>query len=88
MAITATPTYGGYVWEGNGSSLRIAKLAVAGLTAAANNTVPHGLPAAPKYYFYGAQPLGWSEQAVPDATNIYIAVATAGATSGTVVVLY
>lgn len=88
MAIAAPATFQGYIWKGDGSNYSIATLAVSGLTAAANNTVPHGLPRTPKFYFYGAQPLGWSEQAVPDATNIYIAVATGGATSGTVVIIY
>lgn len=88
MAIAVSPSYPGYLWEGNGASLSVAVLSVTGLTASANNTVPHGLPRAPKFYFYAAQPLGWSEQQAADATNIYVAVAAAGATAGTVVAFY
>lgn len=88
MAITAPIGFNQYVWEGSGGPLRVAVLAVAGLTASANNTVPHGLPAAPVFYVYAPEQTGWSEQKAADATNIYITVAAAGATAGNVVIFY
>lgn len=64
------------VWSAKGT------LPISGLTAGANNTVPHGLPRTPRYLSYRG--LGWSEQQSPDTTNLYINVAAGGSASGEV----
>ncbi len=94
MAITTTTGYNKYFWEGGGGNLKIKVLNVTGLTAAANNTIPHGLTdrngnaLAPQFYVYGPEQTGWSQQQAADNTNVYITVATAGATAGTVILFY
>jgi hypothetical protein len=57
-------------------------LTVTGLTASADNTVPHGLPRTPAAISYRPQASGgWNEKQAPDALNIYITVAGSGPTS-------
>ncbi len=73
MAIAVTPTNLGIGVELAGTQPRRAVLVVTGLTAAAANTIAHGLPAAPRgvpnYQATSGTP-GF-ETAVPDATNLY-----------------
>lgn len=64
---------------------RAARLTITGLTAGADNVVPHGLPFTPTGLSLRPSALGlWAETQVPDATNIYITVGGGGAVSGTV----
>ncbi len=72
-----------------GVPIRKETLHITGLTAGADNTVPHGLPFTPNKLSYrpakdGTSPGGWSEKQDPDATNIYITVNTNGSTLGNV----
>ena len=73
----------------DGRFLNFAELEVTGLTAAAANTIPHGLPEVPISVGLvpGAAGL-WGQTQVADATNIYVTVGTAGATSGWLNVVY
>ena len=89
MAIAVSATYPYVVQTYQGIPIRKAKLAITGLTAAAPNVVPHGLPSAPLTVSYDPSALGgWGETQPPDTTNLYITVETGGATSGTVFVEY
>jgi hypothetical protein len=87
--ITVAPTYSYLAQTFQGVPIRQAKLVIAGLTAGAANTVPHGLPAVPVSISYnpGANGL-WGETQPPDATNVYITVGAGGATSGCALVQY
>ncbi len=83
MAIVVTPTTRGRRVDMSAAERRTGYLTVTGLTAAAANTIPHGLGFAPSRVSYRPSALGlWGETSVPDATNIYVTVGTAGATSG------
>ncbi len=89
MAIVVTPTNYGRYKDLDGRFPSRATLTVSGLTAAAANTIPHGLPHPPQ--FVGLRPGAaglWGETSLPDATNIYITVGTAGATAGNIDVEY
>ncbi len=73
MAISVTPTYLGQRTNLTGEYIRSAKLALAGLTAGAANTVPHGLPATPQKVFLEPTSNGpFYENAAADATNLYV----------------
>lgn len=88
MAITVVPTYKGIQQNIQGAYTRKAKLTVTGLTAAAANTIPHGLPAMPgevEYVGNSGTP-GFETQAA-DATNLYFTTG-AGQTSLTAYVRY
>ena len=66
---------------------RYASLSITGLTAGADNTIPHGLPYTPARISYrpakvGTTPGGWTETQAPDGTNLYLTVNTNGSTSG------
>lgn len=89
MAIAVTGTYFEPQPDLQGGQPVTAKLAITGLTAASANTVPHGLPRAPRKVTLvpGASGL-WGETSAADATNIYITVGTGGATAGTAYVEY
>lgn len=64
-------------------------LVVTGLTAAAANTIPHGLPRTPRKVILVPSALGlWGETSAADATNIYVTVGTGGATAGKIYVEY
>lgn len=70
-----------------GAYRRHETLAVTGLTAGTDNTVPHTLPFTPRMVSYrpqkdGTSPGGWSETNLPDATNLYITVNANGSTKG------
>jgi hypothetical protein len=89
MAISVTPTYQWTDTAVAGQYLRYAKLTVTGLTASANNTVPHGLTDGRGNAVVPVQvslePTSnnnfWEYQAA-DATNIYVGVgAGAGVTT-------
>jgi hypothetical protein len=73
MAIAVTTTGLGIGVELSGAQPRKAVLVITGLTAAAANTIAHGLPAAPRgvpnYQASSGTP-GFETQA-PDATNLY-----------------
>lgn len=71
----------------SGIPLRHMTLTITGLTAGADNTIPHGLAFTPTGLSYrpakvGTTPGGWSETSSPDATNLYLTVNTNGSTSG------
>ena len=85
MPIAVTNTNHGFRQNQTGELIRRGSLAVSGLTAAAGNTVAHGLPYTPRRISLrpGANGL-WGETQTPDATNVYITVGTGGATAGTV----
>jgi len=89
MAIVVTRTDHGTRKLLNGKFINSAALAVTGLTAAAANTIPHGLPTIPVIVnpVPGASGL-WGQTQAADATNIYITVGTGGATAGTINVEY
>lgn len=89
MAIVATLTYFSRTVKENGSPRREASLAVTGLTAGADNVIPHSLPYTPSRLSLrplkdGTTPGGWSETQAADATNIYLTVNTNGSTKGTI----
>jgi hypothetical protein len=74
--------------------VRYETITVTGLTAGADNTVPHGLGFTPTKIGLrpakdGSTPGGWSETGtVPaDATNIYVTVNTNGSTKGQIDVM-
>jgi hypothetical protein len=68
-----------------GRYLRHVTLNITGLTAASPNTVPHTLGFAPRFLSFRPGSSGlWSETQSCDASNLYITVGTAGATSGNV----
>ncbi len=73
MAIVVTQTGLGIGVELAGTQPRKAVLGVTGLTAAAANTIPHGLPGTPRgvpiYQATSGTP-GF-ETSPPDATNVY-----------------
>lgn len=89
MAIAVTPTNLGIGVEVAGTQPRKAVLVVTGLTAAAANTIPHGLPAAPRGVpnYQAASGTPGFETSVPDATNLYYTTG-AGQTSLRVQVEY
>jgi hypothetical protein len=74
----------------DGAFFRLAKVPVFDLTANADNTIAHGLPAAPIEVSYIPTGSGglWSQAAEPDATNLYIHVASSGSTTGWVLCTY
>ena len=83
MAITVVPSFLGRFKTLDGRFIKRAVLTITGLTAAAANTVPHGLPAVPQKVDVEAGANGlWGETSAADATNIYITVGTGGSTSG------
>jgi hypothetical protein len=94
MAITVTSTYQWIDQATSGQYLSYAKLVVSGLTAGANNTVPHGLTDGKGN---GVAPLQVSleptsnntfyEYQAADTTNIYVGVGAVGG-SGTTVNIY
>lgn len=89
MAIAVIASYPYVVQTYQGVPIRKAKLSITGLTVAAPNVVPHGLPSAPITIAYDPSAAGgWGETQAPDATNLYITVGTGGATSGAVFVEY
>jgi hypothetical protein len=89
LAITVTPTFFGHMKNLDGTFPRRARLLIAGLTAGAANTIPHGLPATPQTVDLNPSALGlWGETSVADATNIYVTVGTGGATGGWINVTY
>lgn len=73
MAISVTPTYEDVHQNISGALRRRAVLTVTGLTAAAANTIPHGLPktpnGVPNYQATSGTP-GFEVQP-PDGTNLY-----------------
>jgi hypothetical protein len=90
MSIAVTPTYLQQdVRVSGGQGLVEATLAITGLTAAAANTIPHGLPRTPQQVVLvpGANGL-WGQTSPADATNIYVTVGTGGATAGTIYAKY
>jgi archaellum component FlaG (FlaF/FlaG flagellin family) len=80
--IAVSTTKLGTVIQDNGVRESHARLAVTGLVADSDNTVPHGLPRTPRAISIRARASGnvW-EKADPDATNIYLHVEAAGPTS-------
>ncbi len=94
IGVTVTGLFGFRTQDG--AYIRRAKLAITGLTAAADNSVPHTLKQADGVT--AAIPLSvtlvpgsaglWGEKQAADGTNIYIHVDTAGATAGTALVDY
>jgi len=89
MPIVVTTTGLGIGVELAGTLPRRARLGITGLTAGAGNTVPHGLPAAPRsVILVPGGSASWGETSAADATNIYITVGAGGATSGTAYVEY
>ncbi len=81
MPITVTPTYRGMRQQKSGEDYRMARLVIAGLTAAAANTIPHGLPAAPVIVVYEATSgTPGFETSDADGTNLYFSTG-AGQTS-------
>jgi hypothetical protein len=59
-------------------------LSVTGLVEG-DNIIPHGLPTTlERITLRPGAAGGWGETRVPDAVNLYITVATGGATSGTI----
>ncbi len=73
MAIAVAPTYEDVHQNMEGALLRRAVLVITGLTAAAANVIPHGLPrtpfGVPNYVATSGVP-GF-ETSPPDATNLY-----------------
>jgi hypothetical protein len=73
MPISVTPSYEDVHQNLTGALLRRAILTITGLTAAAANVIPHGLPRAPlgvpNYQASSGTP-GFETQP-PDATNLY-----------------
>lgn len=94
MSIVVTNTYRDVETTLNGAFIREAKLAITGLTAGSNNTVAHGLPAIPFKVTLATLSLTaseaglWGEAKAADSTSIYVAVASGGATAGTIYVEY
>jgi hypothetical protein len=89
MSIAVSSVHHDRVVMLNGRFLRVSTLTITGLTAAAANTIPHGLPGVPVAYSLRPGAAGlWGETSVADATNFYITVGTAGATAGTIDVFY
>ena len=94
MAIVVTPTYQFQDQAITGQYLHYAKLAVTGLTAGGNNTVPHGLTDgkgnAVTPLQVSIEPTSnntfWEYQAA-DSTNIYVAAGSVGG-SGTTITIY
>lgn len=85
MSIAVTVNGLGNGVEMNGVQRRFGTLTITGLTAAAANTIPHGLPFTPSRISLRPGALGlWGETSVPDATNCYVTVGTGGATAGTI----
>lgn len=81
MAITVAPTYIGQRQDIRGTYLRQAMLVIAGLTAAAANTIPHGLPTTPVIVVYEATSgTPGFETSNTDGTNLYYSTG-AGQTS-------
>ena len=95
MAITVTPTYQFFEQAQTGQYLKYAKLTVTGLTASANNSVPHGLTDGKGNAVTPVQvdiePTSnnnfWEYQAA-DATNVYVGVGSGAGTSIQVYVTY
>ncbi len=82
MSIAVATTSRGIYEFLTGVFLAKARLSITGLTATADNTVPHGLPRAPQAVSYRAQASGgYNETKAPDATNLYITVAGSGPTA-------
>lgn len=85
MAIVVTPTSRGRRVDMSAGERRTGFLSITGLTAASANTIPHGLPFTPSRITYRPGAAGlWGETSVPDGTNIYVTVGTAGATAGVI----
>jgi hypothetical protein len=85
MGIALANTDEGIFTDLVGVTHRTGSLAITGLTAGADNTVPHGRPFTPLRLSYRPQAAGgWNETQAPDATNIYITVAAGGPTAFTV----
>lgn len=87
MSIAVTVGAGVVRKDLNGTIRRSTVLTVTGLTAGADNTIPHTLPYAPRGMGLrpaksGTTPGGWTETQTADATNIYLTVNTNGSTSG------
>lgn len=86
MAISVTAQYEYLSQTIEGAYLRKARLAVAGLTASAANTVPHGLPAAPLNVVIEPTSAGGFHETQPaDATNVYVTADGAGTTCNLIV---
>ncbi len=72
----------------SGAFLRHETLTVTGLTAGADNVIPHTLPFTPRQISLrpakdGTTPGGWTETGTAnDGTNIYLTVNTNGSTKG------
>lgn len=83
--MNVTPKYQHTLQTLEGYFMRRWQLAVTGLTAGADNVIPHQLPCgvnAPRGVSYRPQADGgWHEYQVPDATNLYIHVDASGPTS-------
>lgn len=83
MAITVTPTFQGRFVDIYGRFVRRVTLAIAGLSPAGANTVPHGLPQAPQETGLNAGTAGlWGETQLGDGTNLYITIGSGGHPSG------
>jgi hypothetical protein len=86
--ITVIPTYCYLTQTMQGVPIRQAKLTITGLVPGAN-VVPHGLPSVPISVLYDPGATGlWGETQPADGSNLYITVATGGATSGSAYVQY
>lgn len=86
MAISVTSTYEYIGQTLQGAYLRKARLAIAGLTSNAVNTVPHGLPSAPLNVFIEPTSAGGFHESQPaDAANIYVASDGAGTSCNLIV---
>ncbi len=71
--------------ERRSGTLTVSGLNVTAATGSTATTVPHGLPFTPTRLSFRPGAAGlWGETQAPDATNIYITVGVAGATSGMV----
>lgn len=85
MSIAVVEANAGIRTSLTGTYHRRAKLTITGLTASADNVVPHGLPYTPNWVVFRPTALGlWGETLPPDSVNIYITVGASGATSGVV----
>lgn len=72
MSIAVAPTYLNFRQIQKGPYIRKALLVVTGLTGAAANTIPHGLPKIPQTVVYVAtNGVPGFETATADATNLY-----------------
>ena len=95
MSIAATPTNGSVIRDQSGRRLKSIKLAVTGLTAGANNSVPHALKdhlgngAVPsKVEVQAAGPLPPFVYQAADGTHVFLTAQSAGDTACTLLLQY